>query len=140
MSGKPGFMIYHNDMKALMGMSDKDLGQLLKLLYQVSIGEEPDPPARLRIIFDMLAERVREDSAHYEEKIEKRRKAGQASAEARERQHMSTHVDTCQHMSTNTTQLNTTQHNSTQYNTTQHNTALNYPQRDDDMNEVMTEM
>lgn len=137
MSEKPGFMLYHNDMKALAKMPSKDLGDLIKALYFVSIGEDAPPLKKNEVIFDMMAERIREDSAAYDRKVEQRRRAGQASAEARQR--ASTDVDNRQHSSTKSTNNNTIQYNN---NSIQHNNnaALNYAQRADDMNDVMTEM
>lgn len=133
---RPGFMIYHADMKALLSMTDKDLGVLMKLLYRVSIGEEVEPPQRLRVVFDMMAERIRQDAAHYADKVEKRRKAGQASAEAR--QQMSTNVNKRQHMSTDVNQYNNN-NNTIQFNN-KYNNTLNYDQRSDDMKDVLIDL
>lgn len=130
---RPGFMIYHSNMKALLNMSDKDLGVLLKLLYRVSLGEAVEPPQRLRVVFDMMAERVREDAERYEETVAKRRKAAQASVNAR--QQVSTHANTCQQVSTHANQSNLIQSNLIQSNRII--SALDYAQRNDDMNEVM---
>lgn len=136
---KPGFMLYHNDLKALAKMPSKDLGDLIKALYLVSIGEDAEPPKKNEVIFDMMAARVWEDAEAYEKKVEQRRKAGKASAEARQRS--STDVDTRQRSSTKSTNTiqfnNNNNNNTTQYN---NNPALRYAQRDDDLNDVMTEI
>lgn len=136
MKEKPAFMIYHRDMKALTKMTDKDLGALIKALYAVSLGEDPAPPKKHEIVFDMMAERVREDTQHYNDKIEQARRAGKASADARQK---GTDVNDRQRTSTDVNQYNTMQNNTT-HNNNKNNTALNYPQRADDLNEVMMDM
>ena len=130
MSEKPGFMIYHKDMKALVNMTDRDLGALMKLLYAVSLGEEPEPPAKLRVLFEMMAEHIREDAEKYRQKVAQAQRAGQASAEARRRP---TDVNGRQRSSTDVNQY--------QY---QSNTNNNYQvhanDREDDMSDVLMNM
>lgn len=136
MKEKPAFMIYHRDMKALMKMTDKDLGALIKALYAVSLGEDPEPPKKHEIVFDMMAERVREDTQHYNDKIEQAKRAGRASADARQR---GTDVNGRQRPSTDVNQYNTSQYNTTHSNNN-NNPALNYSQRGDDLKDVMMDM
>lgn len=136
MKEKPAFMIYHRDMKALMKMTDKDLGALIKALYAVSLGEDPDPPKKHEIVFDMMAERVREDTQHYNDKIEQAKRAGRASADARQR---GTDVNGRQRPTTDVNQYNTSQYNTTHSNNN-NNPALNYSQRGDDLKDVMMDM
>lgn len=136
MSEKPAFMIYHRDMKALAKMPSKDLGDLIKALYAVSLGEDPEPPKKNAIIFDMMAERVREDAEAYERKVERNRN----NANARWKDKNATASDGMQ--------PHATAQSGTQYNTrtiqdnnkNNNNTALAYSQRTDDMNDVLMEV
>lgn len=130
MSEKPGFMIRHKHMRALFSMSDKDVGALMRLLYSVSIGEEPEPPQKpvMRVAFDMMAEDIREDTEKYKQKVAQAQRAGQASAEARR----------------SSTDVNARQRTSTNNNTIQSNNNNNYQvhanDRDDDMSDVLMEV
>lgn len=133
MSERPGFMLYHRDMRALNDMSDKNLGALVKLLYAVSMGEDPEPPNQLRILFTMMAERIREDAEAYDRKVAQAQRAGQASAEARRNR---TDVNERQRTSTDVNQANRVEANTTKANT---NTSRAYD-RDDDMSDVLMEV
>ena len=130
MSEKPGFMIRHKHMRALFSMSDKDVGALMRLLYAVSVGEEPEPPQKpvVRMAFDMMAEDIREDTEKYKHKVAQAQRAGHASAEARR---MSTDVNGRQRTSTNNN--NNTIH-------TNNNYQVHANDRDDDMNDVLMEV
>ena len=134
MSEKPGFMIYHKDMKALVNMTDRDLGALMKLLYAVSLGEEPEPPAKLRVLFEMMAEHIREDAEKYRQKVAQAQRAGQASAEARRRP---TDVNGRQRSSTDVNQYQYQYQSNTNTNT---NYQVHANDRDDDMNDVLMEV
>lgn len=136
MKEKPGFMIRHKHIAAVLDMPDKDLGALVKLLYYVSIGQEQEPPARLKYIFNLLAADVREDTQHYNDKVEQARRAGKASADARQK---GTDVNDRQRTSTSANQYNTMQYNTKQSNNN-NNPALNYSQRGDDLKDVMMDM
>ena len=133
MKDKPAFMIYHRDMKALVNMSSKDLGDLIKALYAVSLGEDPEPPKRHAIVFDMMAERVREDTKKYEDKVAKNSRAGQASAQSRK----STDVNGRQQMLTDVNQYNT---RTIQDNNKNNNNTSRMNDRDDDMSDVLMEV
>lgn len=133
-------MIYHSNMKALLNMSDKDLGVLLKLLYRVSLGEAVEPPPRLRVVFDMMAERVREDAAAYDRKVEQAQRAGKASAQKRNDERMSTDVNGRQRALTDVNQSNLIESNLIQSNrieSKRKRSALDYAQRNDDMSDVL---
>lgn len=136
MSEKPGFMIRHKHMRALFSMSDKDIGALMRLLYAVSVGEEPEPPQKpaMRVAFEMMAEDVREDTKKYADKVEKATRASHSRSSVKDRT-ISDDIERYQTISNNN---NNTIHTNNKNN---NNTALNYPQRDDDLDkQVLADM
>ena len=135
---RPGFMIYHSNMKALLNMSDKDLGVLLKLLYRVSLGEAVEPPPRLRVVFDMMAERVREDAAAYDRRVEKNRNNANArwnQTNAIASDGIRSHPIASNGMESNLIESNLIQSN--RIESKRKRGALDYAQRNDDMSDVL---
>lgn len=132
MSEKPGFMIRHKHMRALFSMSDKDIGALMRLLYAVSIGEEPEPPQKpvMRVAFDMMAEDIREDTKKYADKVEKATRASHSRSSVRDRT-TSDDIERYQTIS-NTLHNNTIQSNN--------NYQVHANDRDDDMSDVLMEV
>lgn len=132
MSEKPGFMIRHKHMRALFSMSDKDIGALMRLLYAVSVGEEPEPPQKpvMRVAFDMMAEDIREDTKKYADKVEKATRASHSRSSVRDRT-TSDDIERYQTIS-NTLHTNTKQSNN--------NYQVHANDRDDDMSDVLMEV
>ena len=133
---RPGFQIYHKDMAAITDMTDRELGELLRALYAVSLGEETEPPKRNKYVFNIMAQHIRDDAAAYEEKVEKTRRAANARHHANACERMQTHADASERTQYNPIQSNTIQSNSNNNN----NPALNYSQRDDELNDVLMEV
>lgn len=132
MSEKPGFMIRHKHMRALFSMSDKDIGALMRLLYAVSVGEEPEPPQKpvMRVAFDMMAEDIREDTQKYTAKVEQATRASHSRSSVKDR---TTSDDIGRHR---TISNNNTIHTNNNNNS---NTSRGL-ERDDDMNDVLMEV
>ena len=110
MGSKKGMILYY-DMRrvfqSLDGETTKKL--LLAMLAYSETGESPDDDlGNGSAVFELIRAQIDRDNEKYSRMVEKRSKAGKASAEARaENQHMLTHVNTCQHMSTKATDKDT---------------------------------
>lgn len=133
MSEKPGFMIRHKHMRALFSMSDKDIGALMRLLYAVSVGDEPEPPQKpvMRVAFDMMAEDIREDTQKYTAKVEQATRASHSRSSVKDR---TTSDDIGRHRT-----ISNTIHNNTIQSNNNNNTSRGL-EREDDMNDVMMDI
>jgi len=114
MAKKPGVMIYFETGQSIKGLDYETKGRLFEAIMEYGEhGTVPPMDGILAAVWPFVANSIDRDAARYEELVEKRRKAGQASAAKKQAladngQHMPTHVDTCQHMPT---QGNTGQQN-----------------------------
>lgn len=130
MSKRPYFPIYHDDMDSYSHLSDREMGKLLRLLYQTSLGEIPDVPRSLLSEYNAMAKRVQKDAEAYDKKVEQATRASHA------RRNKSS--DDIGRYRTTSDEL---QLNSTQLNTTQHSTyTVHANDRDDDMSDVLMNM
>lgn len=92
--GRPGFMLYHEDVSALQTLDDASFGMLIRALAVYSeSGETPTLADKLTALaFSVLRQKVDRDEAHYAHIVEKRRAAGIKSAESKKSQSMSTNA------------------------------------------------
>ena len=126
MSKRPYFPVYHEDIDSNTHLSDGDLGKLIRMLYDASLGGEPEVPKRLLSAYNTMVKKVQKDAKAYNEKVEKYRINANKRWEERNA------------MASNGMQSHVTQLNSTQLNSTQHSTStVHANDRDDDMNDVL---
>ena len=113
MAKKPGVMIYFETGQSIKGLDYETKGRLFEAIMEYGEhGTVPPMDGILAAVWPFIANSIDRDSAKYEELVEKRRKAGQASAAKKQAladngQHVPTSVDTSQHMLTS---ANTGQH------------------------------
>lgn len=102
MAKKPGVMIYFETGAAIKGLDHETKGRLFDAIMEYGEhGTVPPMDGILAAVWPFVANSIDRDSARYEELVEKKRKAGQASAAKRQAnadnsQQVSTGVDECQ--------------------------------------------
>lgn len=137
----PGFMVYFEDLENISNLSNSDLGKLIRLLAEFAQGGEPEVPPKLLYPYNFISTKVKRDTDAYEQKVEKRRKA----AEARWNTNNAHASDAMQNMQMHDVHSNSNYNSNRNHN---HNSnrnqtkpyALDYLQRDDDMNDVLMEV
>lgn len=78
------FYIYHSYADALDGLTDAEVGRLLRALLQYSAtGEVPDLRGNERFVFPLMRGQIDRDKAAYERKCQARAAAGKKGADAR---------------------------------------------------------
>lgn len=113
MAKKPGVMIYFETGQAIKGLDYETKGRLFEAIMEYAeFGTIPPMDGILAAVWPFVANSIDRDAARYEELVEKRRKAGQASAAKKQAvadngQQSSTSVGTSQHVLAN---VNTGQH------------------------------
>lgn len=121
---KPGVMFYFSQWDAPIELlSGEQVKELLRAVLNLAEkGEYPDSfsDKAVKVFFNQMERAILHDDEQYQKKIAQRKKAAQASVNARQRS--LTSVNECQRMSTNTIQSNTDQYNSIQSNSIQSNT------------------
>ena len=109
---KDSFVLYASHLKQVNNLTDEQAGQLLKAIYLHTQDEEVDGlDQATNILYSIISEQLDKDRIKYEETIEKRSKAGKASAEARSTQsnkteQKETDVNTCSQVSTDNDNVN----------------------------------
>ena len=109
MAKKPGVMIYFETGQAIKGLDYEQKGRLFEAIMEYAEhGTVPPLDGILTAVWPFVATSIDRDSARYEELVEKKRKAGQASAAKRQAhadnsQQVSTGVDGCQQIQPTTT-------------------------------------
>lgn len=102
MANKPGVMIYFETAKAVKGLDFETKGRLFDAIMEYAEdGVIPDFDGVLSAVWPFISHSIDRDSVRYDELVEKKRKAGKASAAKRQaladkRQQVSTGVDECQ--------------------------------------------
>jgi len=100
--GKKSFVLYADYINIFEELTDEEAGQLAKHMFRYVTDQHPEAENRLiKIAFGPIKQQLKRDLKEWEETIEKRKKAGLASAERRQQNTLnSTHVNTCQQVST----------------------------------------
>ena len=107
--GKPGVMIYFETAKALKALDYEMKGRLFEAIMDYAEdGVVPSFDGVLAAVWPFVADKIERDSMRYADIVEKKRKAGRASAAKRqaladERQQVLTDVDECQQIQPTTT-------------------------------------
>lgn len=102
MAKKPGVMIYFETGAAIKGLDYETKGRLFEAIMEYAEhGTTPPMDGVLAAVWPFVATSIDRDSARYDELVEKKRKAGQASAAKRQAhadgsQQVPTGVDTSQ--------------------------------------------
>ena len=85
MAGKPGFMVYHKDFRALDKLNDASFHRVFRAACEYSetgdVSEELDGAEA--IVFELLRNRLDEDDRKYRKRVEAGRNGGLKSGEAR---------------------------------------------------------
>lgn len=107
-TGKNSFVLYADYLNTFEELTDEEAGQLIKHIFRYVNDQSPEAENRLiKIAFEPIKQQLKRDLKEWEETIEKRKEAGRISAERRQqKQTESTHVNTCQHMSTDNVNVN----------------------------------
>lgn len=109
MAKKPGVMIYFETGQSIKGLDYETKGRLFEAIMEYAEhGTTPPMDGILAAVWPFVATSIDRDSARYDELVEKKRKAGQASAAKRQAladssQQVSTGVDGCQQIQPTTT-------------------------------------
>lgn len=82
MAGKPGFMMYHDDCRALGALNDASFRRVVEGMLRYSeTGEEPVlEDATERVIFGLMRNKIDADDIRYQRRVEAGRKGGLAKA------------------------------------------------------------
>ena len=85
MAGKPGFMMYHDDCRALGALTDASFRRVIEGMLRYSeTGEEPElPDATERVVFGLMRNKIDADDIRYQRRVEAGRKGGLHSGEVR---------------------------------------------------------
>ena len=85
MAGKPGFMMYHDDCRALGALTDASFRRVIEGMLRYSeTGEEPElPEATERVVFGLMRNKIDADDIRYQRRVEAGRKGGLHSGEVR---------------------------------------------------------
>lgn len=76
MSKRPGFMIYHEDMRVCDLLTDAQLGQLLRMLWAHSEGREVEPEDDMMLAaYLFMSQKIDRDEDKYQRVSEARRQA-----------------------------------------------------------------
>lgn len=76
MSKRPGFMIYHEDMRVCDLLTDKQLGQLVRMLWAHSEGREVEPEDDMMLAaYLFMSQKIDRDEDKYQRVSEARRQA-----------------------------------------------------------------
>lgn len=82
MADKPGFMMYHDDCRALGALTDASFRRVIEGMLRYSeTGEEPElPDATERVVFGLMRNKIDADDIRYQRRVEAGRKGGIAKA------------------------------------------------------------
>lgn len=82
MAGKPGFMMYHDDCRALGALTDASFRRVIEGMLRYSeTGEEPELlEATERVVFGLMRNKIDADDIRYQRRVEAGRKGGIAKA------------------------------------------------------------
>ena len=82
MATKPGFMMYHDDCRALGALTDASFRRVIEGMLRYSeTGEEPElPEATERVVFGLMRNKIDADDIRYQRRVEAGRKGGIAKA------------------------------------------------------------
>lgn len=102
---KKSVLLYCDIIHTVEELSDTQAGKLFKHYLRYINDMNPDAPDKLtKVLFEPIKQNLKRDLKKWEAILTKRSEAGLASAEKRKQiQHMSTHVESVQHTSTNPT-------------------------------------
>lgn len=76
MSKRPGFMIYHEDMRVCDLLTDDQLGQLVRMLWAHSEGREVEPEDDMMLAaYLFMSQKIDRDEDKYQRVSEARRQA-----------------------------------------------------------------
>lgn len=76
MSKRPGFMIYHEDMRVCDLLTDAQLGQLVRMLWAHSEGREVEPEDDMMLAaYLFMSQKIDRDEDKYQRVSEARRQA-----------------------------------------------------------------
>jgi len=104
---KEAIFVRHSFLVNMKELSMAERGRLFTAMLEYSIdGTEPVLGGNERYIWPAAKDMIDKDEQRYQEIIAKRSEAGRTSVN--KRQHMLTHVDTCQPTTTTTSTINTT--------------------------------
>ena len=69
---KPGFTLYHNDLRCLAGLSQEQKGNFLDMLWRYSeTGTEPETEPLMYALFRIFADKIDRDGEKYKRRCEK---------------------------------------------------------------------
>lgn len=102
---KKSVLLYCDIIHTVEEITDNQAGKLFKHYLRYINDMNPDAPDKLtKVLFEPIKQNLKRDLKKWEAILTKRSEAGLASAEKRKQiQHMSTHVESVQHPSTNPT-------------------------------------
>ena len=67
MSKRQGFVIYHEDMKVCELLNDEQMGQMVRMLWKHSEGEDVEPKGELMLaVYSFLAQKIDRDEDKYQ--------------------------------------------------------------------------
>lgn len=76
MSKRPGFMIYHEDMRVCDLLTNEQLGQLVRMLWAHSEGREVEPEDDMMLAaYLFMSQKIDRDEDKYQRVSEARRQA-----------------------------------------------------------------
>ena len=76
MSKRPGFMIYHEDMRVCDLLTNEQLGQLVRMLWAHSEGREVEPEDDMMLAaYLFMSQKIDRDEDKYQRRVEKNRDA-----------------------------------------------------------------
>ena len=103
---KKSFLIYCDLIHTVEKLDDEMAGKLFKHLLRYVNDKDPTPENQIvDLVFEPIKLQLKRDLKRYESILEKRSRAGKASAEKRKQ--MSTHVESVEHTSANPTDTDT---------------------------------
>ncbi len=102
---KKSFILYADYLETIKDLPDDVAGKVFKLILDYANGIETEvDDILIKTAFTPIKNSLKRDLEHWKSVVEKRKKAGKASAN--KRQQMSTHVNTSQQMSTDSVSVN----------------------------------
>lgn len=125
MAGKPGFMMYHDDCRALGALTDASFRRVIEGMLRYSeTGEEPElPDATERVVFGLMRNKIDADDIRYQRRVEAGRKGGIAKA-SNAKQNLAKSSNSYQDLANLPTTTPTTTPNPTPTTTPNPNTSL----------------
>lgn len=102
---KKSFLLYADQLDIFEGLDDAEAGRLAKHIFRYVNDKNPVAPDKLtQIAFEPIKQQLKRDLDKWETILQKRSKAGKASAESKKHNSTkSTHVESVEHNSTKST-------------------------------------